>query len=140
MTKTCDGDSRLASETGSAFDRVVTWWHETRDRWRRLAELRNLPAGDLDRMAHDSGMTASDFRELAAMPQGIPQLLRQRLAVLRLTPDEIERISPLLVADLARTCCNCGDKRSCSADLAADPENPAWRTYCPNAGTLETLR
>lgn len=140
MTKSCESDHRLASTEASAFDRVVSWWHETRDRWRRLAELQNLPAADLERMAHDSGMNTADFRDLAAMPQGIPQLLRQRLAVLRLSPEEIERISPLLVADLARTCCNCGDKRACTSDLATDPENPAWKSYCPNAGTLETLR
>ena len=34
----------------------------------------------------------------------------------------------------------CGSKKQCQRDLARDPENPVWRQYCPNEGTLVALQ
>lgn len=128
----------------SAVGRAIAWWQETRDRWRRLHELQGLPPGDLERLSHEVGMTSAEFTNMAAMPLGVPKLLTQRLETLQLSAAEIERLSPLLLADLSNTCAKCGDKRRCAKDLAANDVAGAegsadWRHYCANAGTLDLL-
>jgi hypothetical protein len=49
------------------------------------------------------------------------------------------RADPLIMRDLERVCTLCGSKRRCERDLAAHPDDEVWRTYCPNAPTLEAL-
>jgi hypothetical protein len=46
---------------------------------------------------------------------------------------------PMVVRDLERVCTVCGSKRRCDRDLAHHPDDPVWRTYCPNVQTLEAL-
>jgi len=41
--------------------------------------------------------------------------------------------------DLQRTCACCNEKGVCEKDLEERPDDPAWKSYCPNAVTLETL-
>src|SRR5687768_4150535 len=66
-------------------------------------------------------------------------LLERRLASLHLNPEEIRKISPLLLADLQRTCAHCSDKKRCLHDFKVSANPEGWESYCPNAGTLKTL-
>jgi hypothetical protein len=40
---------------------------------------------------------------------------------------------------IGRRCKTCGAREACALDLKCDPNNPAWQTYWPNAGTLNVL-
>lgn len=140
MACTCSGQSKCQSEPASPLDRLVAWWTQRRDERRRIAEFDSLSPDEIARIAHESGVASRDLRELAAMPEGLPALLRRRLAALGLEQDIATQSSNLVVADLALTCGRCADKKTCAADLDSDPTDTKWRAYCPNAETLDTIK
>lgn len=126
-------------ERTTALGRVLDWWHETRDRWARLAELNDLPAHELDRIAADMGVATPDLLAATAHPGGTHGLLEKRLAALHLDPEDIRRLSPMLLRDLEHTCGKCLERRRCRDDMTISPLAPGWESYCPNSGTLRTL-
>jgi hypothetical protein len=64
----------------------------------------------------------------------------RRLDALGISASEIDRVCSLLEADMAALCGACAEKARCKADLDARPDDPAWREYCANAGTLEGIQ
>ena len=125
----------------SVLGRTLDWWHEARERWARLRELRDLAPEEIERVALDVGLTPAELLRVAARPDGTLELLDRRLAALQLDADEIRKLSPLLLRDLQRTCALCSERQRCADDMAeAGPLAPGWESYCPNAGTLRTLR
>ena len=42
--------------------------------------------------------------------------------------------------DMQRLCSSCVSKKRCQLDLMLVPDDPHWRQYCPNAGTLDAMR
>lgn len=123
----------------SPLGRMLDWWSETRERWARIAELQELPSNELARVAADFGVSSAELLEVSRHPEGTQGLLERRLAALELDPEEIRRISPMLLRDLQRTCAMCSEKQRCKDDMAVSPVLPGWESYCPNAGTLRTL-
>lgn len=123
----------------SILDQVLDWWLSTRDRWARMAELQMLPPGELERVASDFGVSSTELLSAASRPDGDHQLLDLRLAALGLEPSQIEKLSPLLLRDLRRTCASCPEQQQCKDDMALSPLAPGWESYCPNSGTLRTL-
>lgn len=122
-----------------AIGRLLEWWHETRDRWARMAELRSLAPDELERVACDFGVSASELMDMAERPGGTQGLLEKRLAALNLDPEEIRALSPMILRDLERTCSMCPERKQCKDDMAVSALEPGWESYCPNSGTLRTL-
>jgi hypothetical protein len=118
---------------------AVEWWREARVRWRRLRELHQMSHEEIERIAHELGMSPVDFLRVACEPDNMPMLLERRLAALRLSAWEIHAVSPLLVADLKRNCSDCSESQRCEADMRVDPLIEGWESYCPNSDTLKTL-
>jgi hypothetical protein len=118
---------------------ALDWWQGARSRWARLHELDRLSSDDIDRLAQDVGMNSSDFLRIATQPDGAAELLRRRLASLNLDPEDVRKLSPLLLRDLQRTCAMCEEKERCAADLGESSDTVGWDSYCPNSGTLRTL-
>ena len=123
----------------SLIGRVLDWWYGVRDSWQRMHELEMLSDHEIERMAKDIGVRPEELVRMMAEPNSTALLLERRLAALSLDPEDIRRLSPLLLADLQRTCALCDEKRRCRQDLDADPAAPGWESYCPNSGTLRTL-
>jgi hypothetical protein len=90
-------------------------------------------------MAEDIGISSEEFVRVVGQPGGSADLLHRRLELLKLDAADIFRLSPLLLADLERTCACCADRERCTTDLAEAPEATGWESYCPNSGTLKTL-
>ena len=90
-------------------------------------------------MAAEVGVSSDEFLRTARQPNGLLRLLNQRLAALGLDPEEIRKLSPLLLGELRRTCALCAEKERCADDMAEDANPPGWESYCPNAGTLRHL-
>ncbi|MDX2202444.1 MAG: hypothetical protein NW223_06830 [Hyphomicrobiaceae bacterium] len=109
-------------------------------RWREQSELSQLPAGELDRVAGELGMTGEDLASLALKGPHASDLLYERMAALGITRDDADRLAHGLMRDLERSCACCADKGQCKGDLAQHPDDPVWKEYCPNAITLESLR
>ncbi len=123
----------------SPLARVLSWWNDARKHWSRLHELEHLDPAELHRIAADVGLSSNELSRLAAQPDGVPLLIEKRLAALSLAPEDIRKLSPLILRDLQRTCAVCDEKGRCEADMAVDPLAPGWESYCPNSGTLRSL-
>lgn len=132
-------NSETTEKPLSPISRVLDWWIATRDRWARMAELNALPPDELARVASDFGVSTSELLEASARPDGTQDLLERRLAVLDLDPEEIWKLSPMLLRDLQRTCGSCAERQRCKDDMEISPLAPGWESYCPNSGTLRTL-
>jgi hypothetical protein len=94
---------------------------------------------EVERMAHDFRMSASELRTVASRgPEGA-NLLLDRMAALDLDRKEVRRTQVSTFQDLQRVCMRCESRRRCARDLRRDSAAPAWKDYCPNAPTLMVL-
>jgi hypothetical protein len=66
-------------------------------------------------------------------------LLFQRMAMLGLDLEVIERRHSETIAEIKRQCANCEFEGACAIDLERDPNNPVWEAYCPNTAALNAL-
>jgi hypothetical protein len=128
-----------STDRHSLIGRALDWWQEVRDSWQRMHELEMLSDFEIERMARDVGVTTDELLRMATLPQGASDLLDRRLAALSLDPEDVGKLSSLLMADLRRTCALCSEKARCAEDLDQVPQERHWEAYCPNAGTLRTL-
>jgi hypothetical protein len=67
------------------------------------------------------------------------KLLLDRMAALHLDPGTLAKSDSSTMRDLQRLCSNCASKKRCQRDLIRHRDDPVWRQYCPNAGTLDAL-
>jgi len=75
-----------------------------------------------------------------APAEGPSDLLYDRMDALGLTTADVERFAAGMTAELEASCACCADKGECRHDLAENPDDPNWKTYCPNATSLEAFR
>jgi len=108
--------------------------------WRHHNELGTFDRNELERIAGEFGLSARDLEELEARGPHAADLLHERMKVLGIARDDVERLSHGLMRDLERTCSCCNDKGVCGGDLARRPDDPTWKAYCPNAVSLDSIK
>jgi hypothetical protein len=106
---------------------------------RELSEIRQLDRTDFDRIANDLRVSPDDLEELVRHGQHASDEMPKMLAQLGIDEHRLGQAYPLLVRDMERVCALCHDKAQCHRDLADGTAAEHYHTYCPNAGTLETL-
>src|ERR1700690_61749 len=117
---------------------IKQWW---------LSLSGNSPASGLaccaesevERIAKDFGMPASEIRRLASLGPESAELLSRRMAALDLDRKEVAQTHPQTFRDLQRICTLCESHRQCTRDLTRDSGDPGWEEYCPNVATLRAL-
>ncbi len=122
----------------SPFGAILQWWRD----WATSGpepELKCFGDAEVERIAKDVGVSASELRTLAMFGPEAADLLLRRMAALDLDRNEIARIEPQTFQDLQRVCVMCEHHRRCARDFAHDPASEAWKEYCPNAATLIAL-
>jgi hypothetical protein len=95
---------------------------------------------EIAHIAMDVGVSPNDLRRLAKLGPDAAKLVLDRIAALHLDAETIAKSEPGTLRDLQRLCSDCASKKRCQRDLKHDPDDPVWRQYCPNAGTLEALQ
>jgi hypothetical protein len=118
---------------------LVRKWRNWQRRRRTMAEIDCCGRDQIERLAHDVGVTAADLCVLAGKWPDSTNLLSRRLEQLNLHAGSIVQMQPYVLRDLQRVCTLCASKRKCGRDLAANLSGPAWEEYCPNASTLHAL-
>ena len=113
--------------------RLRQWW-QAQDQ-----ELARLDSSELSRIAQECGMSPEDLTAIASRGPQSADLLYERMALLGLSRADVERAAQGLMKDLQRTCSACGEKQGCKSDLTSRPEDKGWKSYCPNAISLESL-
>jgi hypothetical protein len=106
--------------------------------FQKSAELDRIDARELTRLADDACVPPGELRRLYEMPADSAELLDRRLEASYLT--EAAHKNPMVYRDLQRVCSQCQCKGWCEDDLDRNATNPAWKAYCPNVATLESLR
>jgi uncharacterized protein YjiS (DUF1127 family) len=118
---------------------IGRWWHRWKARRSAVAELDRFDTGDMAHLAQDVGVTPSDLRTLAGRWPDSAELLHRRMAAVGLDEDRVARDEPQALRDLQRVCSECADSTRCRHDLNRDPDDAAWRDYCPNVQTMDAL-
>ena len=93
----------------------------------------------VERIAKDVGVSASELRTLATFGPEAADLLLRRMTARDLDRNEIARTEPQTFQDMQRVCIMCDHHRRCARDFARDSASDAWNEYCPNAATLIAL-
>ncbi len=128
----------IGGRQSGMFGRFGAWWSNLRAERAGLDELDNC-GDELRHVARDLGVTRHDLYTLAAKRPDAADQLKERLAALHMDRAALLHADPRVMRDLERVCTICGSKRRCERDLARHPDDPVWRTYCPNAHTLGAL-
>lgn len=118
---------------GNVFKHIGDW----------LASRSEIGAMDREtvrELAHDIGVTPADLYRLDRNGSSDISLLNERLYEEGVNSATLQAKWPSVWKDLERTCALCESKDECQQDLAVDPDAQEWHRYCPNSGTIETLR
>jgi hypothetical protein len=114
------------------LDRLRNWW-PTRN------ELASIDRNELGRIACELGMTSEDLQDLVARGADTADLLYERMRALGIAKSDVDSAANGVMRDLEKTCACCYEKGTCEKDLTKQPDDPEWKTYCPNAVSLEFL-
>ncbi len=123
------------AEAFSIFGAFARWW-------RSRNEVDILTGEDLDRIAQDVGLSASDLRTLLRRPDEEDLLLYRRMESLHIDPHDLAWVEAAVLRDMQKVCTMCEARRACLRDLKRDPDDlhdQDWRDYCPNVATLDML-
>src|SRR5579859_4307526 len=122
------------SALGSMLERCRAWFKGGSE-----SDFGCCGEAEIERMARDVRMSASELRAVAQKGPKAVDLLQRRLAALDLDPKEVARLEPAAYRDLQRVCILCKSHRRCAWDFAHGAPPPTWERYCPNTGTLAAL-
>src|SRR3974390_1078214 len=81
---------------------------------------------EIERMARDIRMSASELRALAGKGPKAADLLLRRMAALELDPKEVAWLEPAVSRDLQRVCSMCKSQRRCAWDFARGAPASTW--------------
>jgi hypothetical protein len=134
-------DSSPRQETRTPLAKLRQWWRKHAQLNADLADLACCGAAEVDRMARDLGMSASELRVLAGHGPGAAELLSRRMAALRIDPKDVPIVDAFMLRDMQRLCTICTSRSQCARELADRSDDLArnWQDYCPNAATLNML-
>ena len=131
-------------QTYPAINSVIAAFREWVRRRKLIRQCRQrLDACDeneIASIARDIGLSPNDLRQMAKLGPDAAKLLLDRMAVLHLDADALAKNDPTTTRDMQRLCSSCVAKKRCQRDLLLTPDDPMWREYCPNAGTLGELQ
>lgn len=128
----------------SVFGSVITTFRDWLRKRRMLRQYRHRLDGcdqnEIARIARDVGLSSNELREMAELGPDAAKLMLERMAVLHLDATALAKNEPSTMRDMQRLCSKCASKKRCKLDLMLVPNDPAWRQYCPNAGTLDAVQ
>jgi len=131
------------AETHGVFGSLVAacrGWVETRRLARQTSQsFAECNSYEVERMAREAGLSTRELGLLVKAGPDAAKLLLARLAALCLHSVALSKRDPSTMRDLQRLCSNCTSKKTCQRDLIRNCDDPIWRQYCPNVGTLDAL-
>jgi len=120
---------------GALIDSFAQWLKHRRD----VAETCNCDPGELDRIAHELGVSRGELDDLVRRGPHAADELPRMMAALNLDAAAVARTEPLLMHDMERICAHCASKRQCREDLDEGTALQNYDEYCGNTLTLRAL-
>jgi transcriptional regulator with XRE-family HTH domain len=114
-------------------------WLKQRRQLRELMQFEADP-GELERIAHEFGVTPADLHMLVRRGSHGVEELPKILEALGIDEAAISRAQPALLRDMERVCAFCNHKRRCNQELAAGTASSNYVEYCGNADAIDVLR
>jgi hypothetical protein len=128
--------TELAVRKSGLFQSIADAFQRFQKRQVRRAELAALGGAEVERIAHDVGLTQADLAVLTSEDEDSAQLMERRLADNGI---DIKTIDPVVLRDMQRCCSQCESKEQCEHELEDKPKSAAWPSYCPNEQTMKAL-
>ena len=122
----------------TAFEAIADWVSNYRSAIGFNSELAMCGPDEVMRMAKEIGVTPSQLHELAKGPIDA-NLLKSMLVALKVDPEILADMDPLIMRELKWLCITCGNKKRCEHELAKGTAIEHFREFCPNAVSLEEL-
>ena len=97
---------------------ILQWWQVWTSNGPALSGLACCAEGEVERIAKDIGMPASEIRRLASLGPESAELLLRRMAALDLDRKEVAQMEPQTFRDLQRICTLCESHRQCARPFA----------------------
>ena len=119
----------------AVIDRFARWLKHRRE----IAETCNCNSEEYARIAHDLNLSAAELNTLVRQGAHAGDELAKMMQALRLDPEAVRRVEPMVMRDLERVCALCEHKRRCGHELAAGKAAEDYAEVCPNADTLSSL-
>jgi hypothetical protein len=119
---------------------IAEAWRSWREKRAHIREIAGLDHAEFERIAQDLHLTSEEFRHLAQRDRHSADLLLRRMAVLHLESQAIRKQFPDVMRDLQKCCSLCEQTSVCRRDLDNEELGSNWRAYCPNSGTLLSLK
>jgi hypothetical protein len=120
----------------SSLRKILDW---CRARLKSEPEFGCCCDAEVEAMARDMRMSASELRAVVRRGSNSADLLLRRMSALDLDPNEVSRIESAAFRDLQRVCTLCKSRRRCARDFTRNAPSAAWEGYCPNTDTLTAL-
>ena len=99
----------------AVIDRFARWLKHRRE----IAESCNCNSEEYARIAHDLSLSTAELNTLVRHGAQAGDRLPKMMEALRIDPEAIRRVEPMVMRDLERVCSLCEHKRQCAHELAA---------------------
>lgn len=116
--------------------RVFSDWLRHR---RERAELEAMSVDEVGRLARDIGVGSDELERMVAAAHD-PERLSEMLRTLDLDEPALKRAEPAMLRDMQRLCSLCETTSTCQHALEIGIAPMTYRSFCPNAATLDALR
>jgi len=121
------------------LDAIANWIKKYRYAVGLRDELARCGPEEVARAAHDLGVSPGELVRLASAGPHAADQLPQLLIALGVNPKKLTSDDPALMRDLQRLCITCGHKNRCEHEVAAGTAAQNYRSFCPNAISLDAL-
>ena len=121
------------------FSGIANWVNKYRYAAGLREELARCGPEEVAHTARELGLSSGDLYRLASKGPQAADLVEKMLLALGVDPEILARQNPRVMRDLQRLCIMCEHKKQCKHELDAGTAKENFRSYCPNAFTLEEL-
>jgi hypothetical protein len=123
----------------SPFKAIADWVKRYREAIGLRSELANCGTEEVASLARDIGVSVEELNfAIQKGPHAADELARL-LRVLGVDPQKLVRQDPVVVRNLERVCIACSSKGECRHELAVGTAAANYKSFCPNALTLNEL-
>jgi hypothetical protein len=136
MTSRADETTYPALEM--ILDAVANWVKTHRSAAGLYGELAQWELEEIARTARDIGVSPDELVRMAGKGPHAADQLPRLLHAVGVDPGTLSRDVPDMMRDMQRLCTACSHKRRCERELAAGTAVNNYRSFCPNAVSLET--
>ena len=122
-----------------ALGAIAGWINKYRNAAGFDDEISQCSPDEIRQIARELGVSVSELRVMSAKGPNAANLLGKMLTALSMEPDRLTKSDPAAMRDLQRVCLNCSCKDRCQHELTKHTAAENFRSFCPNAFTLDAL-